>query len=344
MGRGDALLAERLTKRSVSVLLVVVLAVVPVEAISVDHGVVLATIPVRFLVFAAVLFALRTDRLGPIGAGRIVLAQGVLMTFGWTLLLDVTPTELAFQTTGFAAILSVFALLMAPSDRRRWWSLAVTTLVLGAAGSRLLPGDPLLFTQSLTIVLFHGIGIVTLDQYADRAEVRGQMASLDPLTGLFNRRPALSRLSAQVATASTASGVASVLVLDLDHFKELNDTLGHEAGDDALCEVARTLNALLQNDDVVCRWGGEEFLILLPDVDGVAAERTAEQCRTAISELGVTVSVGVAELRPGDTVTTWVARADRAMYDAKDRGRNQVVVAPIVAEPDDGPAPKLGAA
>lgn len=344
MRSADALLAERLTKRSVSVLLVVLLAVVPVEAVSVDHVVVLATLPLRFVIFAAVLFALRSDRIGPIGAGRIVLAQGVLMTFGWTLLLDVSPTELAFQTTGFATILSVFALLMAPSDHRRWWSLAVTSLVLGAAATRLLPDDPLLFTQSFTIVVFHGIGVVTLDQYADRADVRGKMASLDPLTGLFNRRPTLSRLSAQVATGSTTSTVASVLVLDLDHFKELNDTLGHEAGDDALCEVAKVLNALLQADDVVCRWGGEEFLILLPGVDGVVAERTAEQCRTAISELGVTVSVGVAELRPGDTVTSWVARADRAMYDAKDRGRDQVIVAPVTAEPANEATTKLGAA
>lgn len=335
MTNADALLAGRLTKRGLSWLLLVLIAVAPVEAVSVDNALVLTTLPVRIASFAAILLALRTDRLDPIGAGRLILAQGVATTVGWALLLDSPPAQLAFETTGYAAILSVYALLMAPRIHRRRWSLAVTGLILIASGVRLLPDDVLLLTQSMTILLVYGIGIATLDQHTNRVEAQSTMASFDPLTGLYNRRPTLTRLSAQLGGTSPGSGAASVLMLDLDRFKQLNDTLGHEAGDEALCQVAAVLRSISGTEDVACRWGGEEFLVLLADTDEPGAMATAERCRTDIAQCGVTASVGVAELRSGDTVTSWVARADQAMYVAKERGRNGVIAAPPIEADED---------
>lgn len=168
-----------------------------------------------------------------------------------------------------------------------------------------------------------------------------RMAMVDPLTGLFNRRYALPYLS-RVAEKSKISGNPfTVMVLDLDHFKRINDTYGHATGDHVLCEVARRLQANLRNIDLIARIGGEEFLVVMPDTGIKSARRTAERLRRITQkspikipgdagEISITTSIGVSVgglngKFPAD-VETMVERADQALLGAKSTGRNQVTM------------------
>lgn len=128
----------------------------------------------------------------------------------------------------------------------------------------------------------------------------------------------------------------SIVLGDLDRFKKVNDTYGHEAGDLVLQETARRLQAAIRAQDIVCRWGGEELLILLPETGPEGAGQVAEKIRAAMDDAPVqtgnevihqTISLGVSSFRPDDTVTTLISRADEALYEAKSAGRNRVVQA-----------------
>jgi diguanylate cyclase (GGDEF)-like protein len=161
-------------------------------------------------------------------------------------------------------------------------------------------------------------------------------ASLDPLTKLPNRRALAAELEREHALARRGRPPFSVLLLDVDHFKRVNDERGHAAGDFALEEIARRLRHRARTSDVVGRWGGEEFLIIAPDTNAAGAEALAEALRMAISEapiaagegpVRVTASVGGASWER-ETVDELLARADRALYEAKSGGRDMVVLAP----------------
>jgi len=158
----------------------------------------------------------------------------------------------------------------------------------------------------------------------------------DPLTNLANRRLMMERLSAEVASAERLGRPLSLILIDIDHFKEVNDSLGHDAGDRVLMEISRALARELRAYDVCARWGGEEFLILLPETPGIGALRVSERlCRhvSGIEFMGlppdvrVTVSIGVAEYQMGSSVSEVVKRADAALYEAKRAGRNTAILA-----------------
>jgi diguanylate cyclase (GGDEF)-like protein len=158
-------------------------------------------------------------------------------------------------------------------------------------------------------------------------------ARTDPLTGCVNRRYFLELLEAERQRASRYAKPFSLLALDLDHFKEVNDRFGHPAGDDALCHFTNVVSSMLRASDTLGRMGGEEFAILLPETSLNEAVAMAERIRHAFAEsphpleaITMTVSVGVAELHMAgiDTVETLLARADGALYDAKNAGRNLV--------------------
>lgn len=160
-------------------------------------------------------------------------------------------------------------------------------------------------------------------------------ARRDPLTGLANRRDMLEQLDNQVNRAKRYGEPFSVIVADVDHFKDVNDKFGHHAGDIVLTRVADQLRATLRTQDWCGRWGGEEFLICLPHTDLNGASVVAEKLRTNVaaatvnhegSEIRVTVSLGVAFYRPEDDLDTVVRNADRAMFQAKRKGRNRVDV------------------
>lgn len=154
----------------------------------------------------------------------------------------------------------------------------------------------------------------------------------DTLTGLANRRLGLSRLSALIA----ADQPLSIALVDVDHFKRVNDAFGHEAGDQALTAVARALRDPLGGTEMVARWGGEEFLLIWPQTDLASAIEHAQALRSAVPAqmpsidgriLRTTVSFGLAQRRDGESVNQLLRRADAALYAAKDAGRDRVMVA-----------------
>jgi two-component system cell cycle response regulator len=173
-----------------------------------------------------------------------------------------------------------------------------------------------------------------LDVQAARLEA---IAYTDELTRVHNRRFVGGQLSAQVASATRHGRSLAVVLVDLDRFKPVNDEYGHDAGDRVLAAVAERMGSRLRREDVLGRWGGEEFLVLLPDTDAGGAVQAAEDLREAVggapirwhaTPLSITVSAGVAVRVPGETPEQLVRRADEALYAAKRGGRDQVVLAP----------------
>jgi diguanylate cyclase (GGDEF)-like protein len=164
-----------------------------------------------------------------------------------------------------------------------------------------------------------------------------ELASVDPLTQLLNRRAINEVIRHQVASRTASGASMSFILCDLDHFKGINDARGHDAGDQVLRAVSAALRLELRDSDAIARWGGEEFLVVLPGTDVHHAKRLAERLRQRVSELsiaaddspfGVTMTLGVANLLPGETSEQAIARADTALYDGKRGGRNRVVCAP----------------
>jgi diguanylate cyclase len=164
-------------------------------------------------------------------------------------------------------------------------------------------------------------------------EIRQQSANLmtftevrtDPLTGVNNRRGLDDTLTAQFAMMNRYNTSFSVAMLDIDHFKAVNDQEGHLQGDRILQSLARLIDEAVRETDVVARYGGEEFLVVMPQTDLDGACVFAERLRKTIAnELPLTVSAGVAEALDGDTQDTLLARTDAALYQAKNAGRNCV--------------------
>jgi diguanylate cyclase (GGDEF)-like protein len=156
----------------------------------------------------------------------------------------------------------------------------------------------------------------------------------DALTGCFNRRHALQALDSELRRARRSHGAFSLVMFDLDHFKTINDRFGHLCGDAVLAHVGQRMKAVLRGSDTKCRYGGEEFLVLLPDTPLAGARRVAETLRKDLEKgparwndriLVVTASFGIAEIIAGeDTANAIIARADAALYQAKQDGRNCV--------------------
>jgi diguanylate cyclase (GGDEF)-like protein len=161
-----------------------------------------------------------------------------------------------------------------------------------------------------------------------------RLANTDTLTGLANRRYLDEELTRLVSRCERHGGPLSLLIADVDHFKKVNDVHGHAVGDETLVALAGRLTERLRAEDVVGRWGGEEFLVLVPDVDRRGAETVAEALReqvsgrpldTAAGPLKLTLSVGWTFRLEGDTPDDLLRRADAALYEAKQAGRDRVV-------------------
>jgi len=164
-------------------------------------------------------------------------------------------------------------------------------------------------------------------------------AMRDPLTGLYNRRPLEESLHRELLRARRSGTTVGLMAIDLDRFKQVNDTLGHDAGDAVLRTIARELMACVREEDIVCRAGGEEFVVILPGTGEYALRERAELVRHTVEReaittfgnpLQVTVSIGLA-LFPGHGTTTsaLMRAADSALYQAKGAGRNCIVMADI---------------
>ena len=164
-----------------------------------------------------------------------------------------------------------------------------------------------------------------------------QLATTDSLTGLHNRR-SLQRLAERELDNHRRNGLPlAVMLCDLDNFKRINDLFGHQAGDQVLMHFSRLLKQQIRRGDLAARWGGEEFLLLLPAAPAQEAALVAERIRNELEaaavscgdkDIYVTATIGISELQPGDTLEHLVARADDALYQGKEAGRNRIVLPP----------------
>jgi diguanylate cyclase (GGDEF)-like protein len=164
-----------------------------------------------------------------------------------------------------------------------------------------------------------------------------RLANTDSLTGLYNRRSFQERLEQEVDRAMRYHRPLSLIMIDVDHFKQYNDTYGHLQGDNILVEVAHTLKTLSRTSDIVARYGGEEFALILPETDKANAEILGRRLREYVEQhpfpgtehlptKALTISVGIASYTPPDTKEALIEAADVALYHAKREGRNRVVV------------------
>ncbi len=160
------------------------------------------------------------------------------------------------------------------------------------------------------------------------------LANTDPLTKLLNRRGMAEKLNYEKIRHGRNKKPFSILLCDIDHFKKVNDTYGHSAGDYVLKEIAKILNEVSRKSDVFCRWGGEEFLALAPETDQIGGALLAEKLRTSVEEtifefenhkISVTLSFGLSEYTENHTIDSCIKIADRCLYLAKESGRNQMV-------------------
>jgi two-component system, cell cycle response regulator len=175
------------------------------------------------------------------------------------------------------------------------------------------------------------------ERLRDNVQMSIELAITDGLTGLFNRRYMETHLGTLVDQSAARGKPITVLVLDIDYFKAINDSYGHDAGDDVLREFSLRIRKATRNIDLACRYGGEEFVIVMPETDMAVATAVAERLRRRIAtepfaiqkgarHLEVTISIGIAALSGvGDDAATILKRADQALYRAKRDGRNRVV-------------------
>lgn len=185
-------------------------------------------------------------------------------------------------------------------------------------------------------------------RFAEREMASARLSAMtDPLTGLYNRAQLDTGIAQLMETASARGGELAVLFVDLDHFKQVNDRFGHDVGDACLQAMAGILRRQVRASDLVARYGGEEFVLVLEGTNTAAAIRCAQSLRTAVETegrqlngyaVGLTASIGVATLRPGDDIASLFKRADEALYRAKHEGRNRIVLCPPAPLPGLMPA------
>jgi diguanylate cyclase (GGDEF)-like protein len=262
---------------------------------------------------------------------------------------------------GVIFLCTLFVVFAFSSLRSTPWQTAVvwTAMALGLAGLFLLTDKPISlphgnylerFATMTVFILTIGrcmfIGIfssamreslyksgLALKEANKRIE---ELAELDDLTGSFNRRCIMRFLDDEIARAHRVNAPCSIALIDLDWFKRINDTYGHPTGDEVLRTFAITVFANIRTVDRFGRYGGEEFLLVLPDTPGETASRTLDRLRTIVADLDwralspdlrVTISAGIATLDANETSDNLLARVDSALYKAKAQGRNRIAIA-----------------
>lgn len=213
-------------------------------------------------------------------------------------------------------------------------------VAIGLITSIILPNTSILelFTIVSTLFLTALFAYVIFSNYNKTNNRLTLLASIDPLTSSGNRRALDIQLKKILADQRRESSKVSLLLLDLDHFKRVNDNYGHANGDIVLIELVELIRKHTRSLDDVYRYGGEEFIILPLKVDLLAAKQIAEKLRAIIEKstfadnILVTVSIGVAQYRVDETAESWISRADTALYVAKNNGRNRVVAETEITE------------
>lgn len=273
-----------------------------------------------FLALGAYVFKTRKVRLASVTLA-ILAVGGVLAT------VYINGPQQVFWA--FPALVGVFYLIRL----REAIACALITL-FALIPPMLAAGAPHETTTALITIIITSALAVAFAMVTNRQRTQLlQLATKDPLTGAGNRRALDTKLRDVVNTFRRTGAPASLLMLDLDHFKSVNDILGHAAGDQILKNVTEIINLRIRVTDSLYRIGGEEFVVVLEGADVKQAAHLAEQLRTLVDanelvpEHAVTISLGVAELRSGESPYDWLHRADAAMYAAKDAGRNATNVA-----------------
>jgi len=222
------------------------------------------------------------------------------------------------------------------------WSLVILKPTREIFATRFLGIVITLLVTIMTLIYLLGKGRWVRDDVLADNRIRmqeltqdlGAKASTDALTGLHNRLSFDQMLAGEMVRSERYGTPLSLILCDIDHFKRVNDTFGHLAGDKVLVQLARFVPNLIRKTDFFARWGGEEFIILAPGSGGPMAFQAAEKLRDAISQVTfedvgtVTCSFGVAQWAPGESAAEFIVRADEGLYQAKANGRNQVVLSP----------------
>ena len=223
------------------------------------------------------------------------------------------------------------------------WSLVIAMPNGMIAASRILGIFITLMVTVMTLIYLagreHGIREnVQMDKRLELQELaRGlrYQATTDPLTGLYNRLKFDEALASEMSRAKRYATPLTLALYDVDHFKQVNDVYGHQIGDNALVRLSQIVSMNIRNADLLARWGGEEFVILVPGSDGEMTRQAVEKLAAIIGqvvfdEVGtITCSFGIAQYADGDDAETLIARADHALYRAKTNGRNRVELAPL---------------
>ena len=161
------------------------------------------------------------------------------------------------------------------------------------------------------------------------------LARTDPLSGAFNRRHFMESFDAEIKRARRYKHTLCALMIDIDHFKSINDSYGHDVGDDAIKKTVDATREMLRSEDTLGRLGGEEFAVILPETDVEGARLVAERIRERISDIRIvtsqkpctfTASLGLTEFRENDEIADMLKRSDEALYEAKEAGRDRVIV------------------
>ena len=262
-------------------------------------------------------------------------------TFGWFALTSISATANLVSGLLYAPLLIATATMLGSPPRLPMTFVCGISIVAIIGSQRTeLAGSPVGdWRIGISILVALGVFCGYLNLWAKQATAQirlveserqlHRLASMDELTQLLNRRAGAARLSKLFEDPQPLT----LMMVDIDHFKSINDTLGHDSGDAVLRDVAQTLRRGVRERDVVCRWGGEEFLIALPGAPTVKAEQIAEKLRAKVDlecrteACPVTISIGCAHLIAGEDEIALRKRADTALYEAKMQGRNRVVVA-----------------
>jgi diguanylate cyclase len=278
---------------------------------------------VLVLVFAVDVFAIRWGRKPPVAPAFLIipvaLAVGVtIVRQGVIGALWAYPAVMLFQFVAsrwVANVLNGFLVIMVTVLAYQHLGPSVTVRV---------------FVTLVLTMLFTNIFLGIVMRLQERLR---RLGITDALTGAFNRRHMDKEVGEAIERYKRYGADSSLLLVDIDHFKSVNDEVGHAAGDRALKEIAALMRRSLRKLDLVFRIGGEEFLVLLPDVKQPGAAEAAEKLRREVASAEfvpgrkITVSIGVGEIGPGEARDQWIRRIDRALYAAKGSGRDRVVIA-----------------
>ncbi|MBZ9538980.1 sensor domain-containing diguanylate cyclase [Modicisalibacter tunisiensis] len=274
---------------------------------------------------------------------RGYMSSAVLLLLGMMTVHMLSALQVYGSGRGFELYFALTLLItyISALDQRLKWLVSTGVLTLtawqlvrdGASGGMLAPGvaNAVLVVNLATVSVLFGVILRQLEGVTERLEVSyRRQANHDALTGVYNRRAALKA----VERAQFDGAPFALLMLDIDHFKRINDTYGHKCGDRALCHVVECLRLNLRDEDMLGRYGGEEFIAVLQGMDREEAMGVARRLRACVSDtpyetqshgtLSLTVSIGVAVPREAADLDALVALADQRLYAAKRSGRNRV--------------------